>query len=426
MKKKKVLLIVRKHVGEIDWILPLLYRLNLNFDIITIFPNLNSFKSLKNNKNVYMIWKKISKKYIILSRTEQFFWRITHRFFLKLKLNAFKSLRRLENKILFNVFNVKKLFYKLNIDIKDVSIILTTFMNASYLSNFIKKENKNINIIRYPESTILFPSKKENPFLKRFNKISNIEGDFFLFSSVSELEFFFGKKIKKDLKKKIIFCGIFRYESWWLQRFKKKVKRTKKFNILIPLRPSNTLFFQKKSFLKFLEIIKRIATKLDDVHIIFKLHPDLDKEKIIKDHLKSFRKNSWEISKRHILDLTNRSDVCIGTMTSACLDTVAMKIPTVDFYDVDYELTNSNFLKHMINVAYDKKNKKWLPIFAYKKVMKNIYEEKNLYNNLLRLKNKKKIFYWQSYKRNFDKFIYFGFNSYMISKFIININKNNS
>ena len=80
----------------------------------------------------------------------------------------------------------------------------------------------------------------------------------------------------------------------------------------------------------------------------------------------------------------------------------------------------------MINVAYDKKNKKWLPIFAYKKVMKNIYEEKNLYNNLLRLKNRKNIFYWQSYKRNFDKFIYFGINSYRISKFIINVNKNNS
>jgi len=413
-------------VGEVDWILPLIYKLNLNYDIITIFPNLKSFKSLLNNKNVYNIWKKISKKHIILSKSDSLLWRLLHKIFLKLKLNAFKSFWNIENKILYKVFNVKTLFHKLNVDIEKVSILLTTHANASYLPNFIKKENQNIKIIRYPESTILSPTKKENPFLKKNNKISNVKSDFFLFSSVSEMELFLGKNISKNLKKKIIFCGIFRYESWWLKRFKRKIKKTKKFNILIPLRPSNVLFFQKESLLKFLEIIKRMTIKIENVHIIFKLHPDLDKKKIIENHLKFLKKNSWEISKKHTLELTNRSDVCIGTMTSACLDTVAMKIPTIDFYDVNYELKNSNVLKNMINVAYDKKTKKWLPIFTYKKVMKNIFDEKDLYINLLNLKKRNNISSWKIYNKNFDKFIYFGLNSDKVFQLIKNINKKNS
>lgn len=251
MQKKIVLLVVRRHVGEIDWILPLLYKLNSNYDIITIFPNLKAFKSLINNNNVYNIWKKISKKHIILSKSDNFFWRLLHKIFLKLKLNYFKIFWNIENKILYKVFSVKTLFDKLNVDIEKVSIILTTHANASNLPNYIKIENQNIKIIRYPKSTILTPTKKENPFLKRNNKISNVKSDFYLFSSVSEMELFFGKNISQNLKKKIIFCGIFRYESWWLKRFKKKTKKTKKFNILIPLRPSNVLFFQKSPFSNF-------------------------------------------------------------------------------------------------------------------------------------------------------------------------------
>ena len=58
MKKKKILLIVRRHVGEIDFILPLLYRLKDNFEIITIFSEYNSYETLFNSKELYSLWKK--------------------------------------------------------------------------------------------------------------------------------------------------------------------------------------------------------------------------------------------------------------------------------------------------------------------------------------------------------------------------------
>ena len=58
MKKKKILLIVRRHVGEIDFILPLLYRLKDNFEIITIFSEYNSYETLFNSKRIIFFMEK--------------------------------------------------------------------------------------------------------------------------------------------------------------------------------------------------------------------------------------------------------------------------------------------------------------------------------------------------------------------------------
>ena len=37
MKKKLIILKIKRHHGEIDWILPLLYRFDNSYNILTIF-----------------------------------------------------------------------------------------------------------------------------------------------------------------------------------------------------------------------------------------------------------------------------------------------------------------------------------------------------------------------------------------------------
>lgn len=426
MRTKIIILIVKRHVGEIDWILPVLYRLNKKLILVTIFHDQASLESMKNNKNIYSLWKEICTKYTVLKKTDNTIWKITFKLFLYFGLNKFVRLRRIENFILFNVFNVPELMKKLNISINDIYYIFTANTNSSYLPNYIKKEGSKINIVRFPEATMLSPTKKENPFFKQgIKKTYNILGDFFLFSSQSDANFFFGSKINNNIKKKIIYCGIPRYEKWWIKKIvKTKKTQPKKFTILVLLRPANILFFQKKSFDNFLISMKFLADQIKGIQFIFKLHPNLDKKHIVSNYLKNINKNYWKISNSHVLYLSNFCNVCIGTMTSACLDSLANKIPTIDYYDANYELKKSSILKTMPNIAFDKNKNKWLPIFTFKKVMKNITNEKDLLDIISSIKSKKNKSSWNLYFKNFHRMVYFGRNSKNLSNFFLKNKKN--
>lgn len=192
MKTRIIILVIKRHVGEIDWILPILYRLNKKFTIVTIFQNQASFESCKTNKNIYSIWMKICTKYFVLKKYENLVWKFTFKFFLYFKLNKFTILRKLENFILFNVFNIPKLMKKKKININYIYYVFTANSNSSYLPNYIKKENTKINIVRFPEATMLSPTKKENPFFELTKKknAQYFRGFFFILLSIRR-QFFF-------------------------------------------------------------------------------------------------------------------------------------------------------------------------------------------------------------------------------------------
>ena len=63
------------------------------------------------------------------------------------------------------------------------------------------------------------------------------------------MKLFLGNKVKKKDKKKIIYCGILRYEDWWVKKFiKNSIKKQKKFIILVALRPPHNFFFSTRIF----------------------------------------------------------------------------------------------------------------------------------------------------------------------------------
>ena len=80
MKKKAALLVVRKNYREIDWILPLLYKINKEYKLITFFQNKISLKKFsEENITLYKKWKKINLfhfsppiKFILLNKIFQF------------------------------------------------------------------------------------------------------------------------------------------------------------------------------------------------------------------------------------------------------------------------------------------------------------------------------------------------------------------
>ena len=70
IKKEFIILHVKRHAGEIDWILPLLYKASKKYKIITIFSNIYAYNSLRENYDLYSLWKKINNSFYIQTKNK--------------------------------------------------------------------------------------------------------------------------------------------------------------------------------------------------------------------------------------------------------------------------------------------------------------------------------------------------------------------
>mgnify|MGYP001427768904 CR=1 FL=1 len=104
MPKKKILLIVRRHVGEIDYILPLLHRLYASYEILTIFNDHQSYDSLLNSKELYSLWKKICSKYFIINNKKKLVYKIIYKFLIFIE-------KKISLPNYTKIYVLKKIFY---------------------------------------------------------------------------------------------------------------------------------------------------------------------------------------------------------------------------------------------------------------------------------------------------------------------------
>ena len=67
MGKKIILLDIKGHHGEIDWILPLLYKFDRSYELITIFDFEKTFENFTKNKVLFELWNKRN-KYLFIKK----------------------------------------------------------------------------------------------------------------------------------------------------------------------------------------------------------------------------------------------------------------------------------------------------------------------------------------------------------------------
>lgn len=95
MKQKSIILIVRSNSTEIYWILTVLYKLYKKYIINTIFKKEKSLSDLKKNKELFVLWKKVSKKNFIKKNTDNILSRsilyLLHFFMLENSLHLIKN-----------------------------------------------------------------------------------------------------------------------------------------------------------------------------------------------------------------------------------------------------------------------------------------------------------------------------------------------
>ena len=107
MKKNFMVLHVRRHASEIDYIIPLLYQLKKQYNLITIFNNTSAYRSLQNNQALYSIWKKLSYSQYIQKKKEKIIYKILHKLVSLLTLIIFKNnfLSKINFFLLFNIYD---------------------------------------------------------------------------------------------------------------------------------------------------------------------------------------------------------------------------------------------------------------------------------------------------------------------------------
>ena len=125
-KKFNSLLIVRKSSSEIDWIIPVMEKMEAYVKFYTLFLNKKAFVSLKNSKFLYDKWKKVSKNYYVQNKTDRLFFKIT-----KEVLGPFS--KTLNEELSYKIHSTNYLKRKLNLpDIKNLHFIFNEFQKTSF------------------------------------------------------------------------------------------------------------------------------------------------------------------------------------------------------------------------------------------------------------------------------------------------------
>ncbi len=325
---KIIILIVRKHAGEVDWILPILNESSKKIKIITIFNSPAAYKSLCQNNDLFILWKKINSQFFIEKKKDNFVYKILFKFFAKIKQ------KKISNFFIKKIYSLNFLKKKLNINLHEVKFIFLTYNNFSYWPNILKKIH-NSKIIRFPESQHVWNyNSKINNAKSRIFFYNRLFADIVLLPTNSDFlrnSFF--------LNAKIIFCGIPKYQSDWIKNLeiKKISKKNKIKNMVVATRPafkgSGTKdYFSESSYDYIIRSIVTTAKTMGNIRLVFKLHPNRDeRDKIIKICV-SHSFDNFLFSSEHLIKLAQKSDICLSMYSSAILDFLAAKKPVVEFW----------------------------------------------------------------------------------------------
>ena len=367
--KKNILIYLKNGAAELDWVLPVLYHLKKKNNIYFYFRNKSAFENLKRNNELFILWKKIYKKYYINKFYDRFIFKLTRKIIYKLLLliSLKKYLDYLDNKInspeyIENKFDTR------------FSLIMCEFdFKNKLLDNFKKK---NLSVVRYPSTPkIVYEKIKKN----RFSKIKKEKCDLLLLSSKYDKVFWKQKFDAKIIKT----VGFPKFEPSWIKKIQKVNKlenfQKKKIKILFAYSSRFEIFKNSKLFeeLHLREVIDTlISINSKNVYLNIKMHPRKISNDVIKI-IKSYKNSNINFSFNHLYSEGKNCDIFIAEPRSASiLDGLALKKPVIEIWDSKnqllYEKEKDN-VYHLLKLSKKVKNKHVLI-----KVLNELLKNKNL------------------------------------------------
>ena len=400
VKKKLALLVVRNNYAELDWILPILYKIKNKYKIITFFQSKKIYERFSSeNISLFKKWDKINYYHFF----PPFFSSLLIKF-----LRLFIINKNFENKIneisrkliyseeyCINKLPSKNIFkYKIDLIFHDLG------KNTAWINTF-ERNNKNIKLIRYMHSTVPrgnYKKDKDKNWSWKNKKIDkkNIKFQnnlFVLASTKNDLSDYQNSYDKKN----IFIIGYPRYEKKWIESFNtyKNNKRTK--NIIL-VGTKQYKEHQLPEIQHQIESIMNVTKKIRNSLTIFKPHPAQNIVDL-KNILKNFNKDSWEITNDHIFNFNNIPKVFIGFhRTSATLDALAIKLPCIKLWS--WKAKDKSDIEEQVYIKRYGVHNSILTELKLSKLVKN-RNELEYYTNFFLKKPKSKI--WLKQQRSFKK-----------------------
>ena len=159
MENKKILIIIRRGVAEIEWLIPVLNSKYLKYDIYLVYLTKKSYINCVNS-SFYSLYKKKIKNFFVITYNFNFFIRL----FLKISRGNVKDF------FFRKFYDLKKIKEKLNLSPGDkFDLVISEFGNNSIWINTFQQNDRS-KIIKVPSS----PSTYVNFKKKRKKKLSVI------------------------------------------------------------------------------------------------------------------------------------------------------------------------------------------------------------------------------------------------------------
>ena len=338
---KVVILFIYDGSTEVDWILPLIYKLKKNHKIFTYFNGSKSFNNLKTNKDLFGLWKKTTSEYYVQKNIDNFFWKVLYRIvkLLNIKHQKFNDFLILKIHDHYKLKNKLKQIFKID-DLKVKYIFSLLSKNSGWTVNYktVFKESK---LIHYPNNTFNYSLKNKK---KNITHSFSLSGDILLLANKDTIPYC------KNLidKKKILICGTPKYDYFWINILKKNINRKFDFKYDLIKNKYVIIFAYTSFFNLYKDIDEALHTQLYDIVsavlsfkntiLIFKIHPRANSKVFLKT-LNKFDKSRWLISKNHILSLASISNLFLHTpLTSTITDALFLKIPTIEIWNVSNKI----------------------------------------------------------------------------------------
>jgi hypothetical protein len=338
---KNVILVVRRGVYEVEWILPILILLRKKkYNIYTYFYNQKAFDSLANSPIIYKLWLNSLKSFYIKKKYSKFFLKIFR--YLLIKLNIYKNLSK---KLIEKIHDINKIKLNLGIPIdKNIECVLTDHQNYNPLINELYE--KKIKIILFPPS----PSIYVNNNLNNINK-KNLLGKYLLVNDDISRVFF-----KKNFNIKyinIITTGVPQFENWYIKKIQENsiiksniiAKKSKRIVIAYAFKPTAT-DEAKLLCIEQLSSILELLTSYHNIEIVLKLHA-FKQDNFYNSFFENIKKKDIKISENNIIYEMLNTDLLIASYkSSACVYGPLFKIPTITLWDPNFELNKKIYGKN--------------------------------------------------------------------------------
>ena len=377
-KKKKIIILIRRSPGELDWIMPLLYSIRKNYNIFTIFRSSKIINLIRKEKILFSLWNKTSFGYTVEPKLKAIVFRIGYFLFKKTILgNYFK------HKFQDNFYNISKIEKLIQINTNTVSsfipvAIFAEFINFSPWINFFYNQNKSIKIIHFPHTTNLLGEKKIKIKIKK-----KIKNKFLLLSNSYDAKSFLNRFSKSN----IIEAGYLKYEKSWVKKFLIKKKQKSKKIIYISYQGFVAKKMHLQKYIQQTKDVMDVCTSISGLQILIKTHPMTDKKELLKI-LNNYPQKKWKLVNYSQTYLANICDVYLSMWESASiLDALSSNKTPIELWSI---------LKKTKGIKESRFQKLKVTLFVQNKI-----ELKNQITKLLKKKFYKQFKIQQRFNKNF-------------------------